>query len=98
MAIAQPFTPYTPEKIAERIGVYELGRPAPTPTGYKVVYIGSGRLAARLGEHARSDKHWCVYRVEITNSTRRARQRERVHQRRFLNREGTLPFYNDRIG
>jgi hypothetical protein len=98
MAIAQPFTTYAPGKVPDRVGVYELARPAPTDSGYKVVYIGSGRLADRVSRHRRSDKQWCVYRVELTASTRRARQRERVHQRRFLDREGRLPRYNDRIG
>lgn len=98
MPIAQPFALYHNGKPPDRVGVYELGRPAPTESGYKVVYIGSGRLVSRLRTHARSEKCWCVYRVEITASTRRARQRERVHQRRFRDREGRLPHYNDRIG
>lgn len=98
MPIAQPFAVYRPKKPPDRIGVYELGRPAPTSTGYKTVYVGSGRIAARLRTHARSDKQWCVYRVECTNSTRRARQRERVHQRRFRDREGRLPRYNEQVG
>lgn len=98
MPIQQPFTTYDPEKPPDRVGVYELGRPADTPTGYKIVYIGSGRLYDRLYRHHRSSKCWCVYRVELTRSTRRARQRERVHQRRFADREDRLPVYNDRIG
>jgi len=98
MAIAQPFTGYELQKVPDRVGVYELGRPAPTATGYKVVYIGSGRLPRRLRHHDRSGKHWSVYRVELTGSTRLARQRERVHQRRFLEREGRLPVYNDQVG
>lgn len=98
MPIQQPFATYDPDKPPDRVGVYELGRPAGTETGYKVVYIGSGRLRDRLRCHHRSGKSWCVYRVELTASTRRARQRERVHQRRFHDHEGRLPVYNDRVG
>jgi hypothetical protein len=98
MPIQQAFTRYQPDKPPDRVGVYELGRPANTPIGYKTVYIGSGRVYDRLQCHHRSSKCWSVYRVELTQSTRRARQRERVHQRRFVDREGRLPIYNDRIG
>ena len=78
MPLSQPFTVWRIGKPPTNKGVYELGRPAPTKTGYAIVYIGSGSIRRRLREHARNKDHWCVYRCEATNSTRRARQRERA--------------------
>lgn len=95
-----PFTTYDPPGTPgpDLIGVYELGWPAPTDSGYAVVYIGSGRIRQRLQEHNRSNKSWVAYRCEITNSTRRARQRERREQRRFRDFVGRLPKFNKQIG
>lgn len=100
MPLSFPFTKYDPPETCgpDQIGVYELGWPAQTDSGYAIVYIGSGRIADRLYRHSRSEKTWAVYRCEITNSTRRARQRERRAQRRFVDRHGRLPRFNDRIG
>lgn len=98
MPLSQPFAPWEPTKPPTARGVYELGRPAPTETGYAVVYIGSGIVRDRLRAHAQTKDHWSVYRCEVTNSTRRARQRERAEQRQFRDQTGRLPFYNDRIG
>lgn len=98
MPIQQPFTEYRTASPPNQIGLYELGRPANTETGYGIVYIGSGRLKRRLRDHDRSDKSWFVYRCEITNCTRRARERERAELRKFKQRHGRLPTYNNRIG
>lgn len=98
MPLSQPFTTWKPGKPPSNKGVYELGRPSPTESGYAVVYIGSGTIDARLRAHARTKDNWCVYRCEVTTSTRRARQRERAEQRQFVARNGRLPHYNDRIG
>ena len=100
MPLNFPFTRYNPPETSgpDQIGVYELGWPAPTFSGYAVVYIGSGQVSSRLRNHWRGDKTWCVYRCEITNSTRRARERERREQRRFKNQKERLPKFNLRIG
>lgn len=100
MPLNFPFTRYDPPETSgpDQIGVYELGWPASTNSGYAVVYIGSGRVRRRLRDHLHSGKTWCVYRCEITNSTSRARERERREQRRFENQYGRLPRFNHRIG
>jgi len=98
MPLAQPFTTWEPQKPPGHKGVYELGRPAPTPSGYVVVYIGSDWVQKRIRDHSRTSKHWSVYRCEVTNSTRRARERERAEQWRFRSRHNKLPYYNKRIG
>ncbi len=98
MPLSQPFTTWQRTKPPANKGVYELGRPAPTETGYAIVYIGSGNINRRLRDHSRNKDLWCVYRCEVTNSTQRARQRERAEQRRFIEKNGRLPFYNKRIG
>lgn len=100
MALCASFTGYDPPGTAgpDRLGVYELGWPAPTETGYAVVYIGSGRIRDRLRAHFQSEKTWAVYRCEVTNSTKRARERERREQRRFLEDQGRLPRFNERVG
>lgn len=80
------------------IGVYELGWPAPTDTGYATVYLGEGNIKDRLQAHARSDKTWAVYRCIVTNSKRRAKQIERRELIRYREEYGCLPRYNRRIG
>lgn len=98
MPLSQPFSIWLPEKPPTNKGVYELGRPAPTETGYAIVYIGSGSINRRLRDHSRKKDYWCVYRCEVTNSTQRARERERAEQRRFVEKKDRLPFYNKQIG
>lgn len=100
MAINAPFTSYAPPDSSgpEAIGIYELGWSADTDTGYRVVYIGSGTISRRLRAHWNSEMTWAVYRCEITNCRRRARERERREQRRFLARHGRLPRFNKQIG
>lgn len=100
MAINAPFSTYDPQDASgpDAIGVYELGWSADTATGYRVVYIGSGRIARRLRAHWNSAKTWAVYRCEITNDSRRARERERREQRRFHTRHSRLPRYNKQVG
>ncbi len=100
MSLCFPFTTYDPEGPSgpDQIGVYELGWSGRSESGYKIVYIGSGRINNRLRSHYYSDKTWAVYRCEITNSTRRARQRERRELRRFERTHGRLPRFNLQIG
>lgn len=99
MALSNAFTHWESGDGPDAIGVYELAWPAPTDTGYAVVYIGSGDIRRRLRAHARDpDKHWVAYRCRVTNCRRRARQIERREQRRFLDRHGRLPKYNHQIG
>lgn len=100
MPLCFPFTTYDTRDTPgpDQIGVYELGWPGRTNSGYKIVYVGSGRIRDRLRSHYYSNKNWAVYRCEITNSTKRARERERREIRRFKRYNGRLPKYNSQIG
>lgn len=100
MGLNAPFTTYNPPETTgpDQIGIYELGWSADTETGYRVVYIGSGKISRRLRTHWNSKKTWTVYRCEITNCRRRAHERERREQRRFIDHHDRLPRYNKQIG
>ncbi len=100
MPLNNSFTTYDPPETAgpDRVGVYELGWPGDTDSGYVVVYIGSGDVRRRLRRHRRGEKTWAVYRCRLTGSRRRARQVERKHQRLFRSRHGRLPRFNSRVG
>ena len=78
-------------------GVYELG-----DSNGEIVYIGQGRIGARLNSHFLRGRHpiprASLYRVEVTGSKERAEQRERAEIRAYMRTHGTCPVYNDRLG
>lgn len=94
MPLQTRFYAYEPSRPPDVVGVYELGW-----RDGSVVYIGSGVIQTRLAVHERDpDKRFSLYRCQITNDRRRARQIERREQRKFQHRHGRLPRFNHRIG
>lgn len=94
MPLSQGWTKYEAGAPPGQVGVYELSY-----NKQSVVYIGSGGIAGRLRQHAQdSNLTFTHYRCEITNSRRRARQRERAEQRQFERKKGRLPSHNKQVG
>jgi hypothetical protein len=92
MPLATRFYSYEPARPPEKVGCYEL---AWTDT---VVYIGMGKIAARLQAHHRdSEKTWHRYRCRVTSDRRRARQIEKRELKLFLERYNRLPKYNKQM-
>jgi len=94
MPLATRFHAYNSSSPSTCVGVYELAW-----GDYNIVYIGSGSIYRRLQAHNRdSEKNFHSYRASITQDRRRARQIERRELRKFRDKHGRLPVYNDRIG
>lgn len=92
MPLATRFYPYEPTRPPQKIGCYELA------WGDAIVYIGMGKIAARLRSHQRDQsKTWHRYRCRITSDRRRARQIERRELRAFRAQHGRLPKYNSQL-
>ncbi len=91
---------FRPHRPPEVVGVYELGRGAPTESGTAILYIGQGKIRDRLLAHARDDEKpaWQRYRAVRVCDRRRARQIERRELRRFRERHSRLPLYNHQLG
>lgn len=79
------------DRAPENIGVYELAYARST------VYIGSGEIRARLYACDKKGMSFNQVRWQETNSTVRARQKERKYLKQFKDRHGRLPKYNNRI-
>lgn len=92
MPISKQWSSYKNQTLPNQLGVYELAY------NKKTVYIGSGNIANRIANH--DAKGWNItnVRYEVTNSKRRARQRERAEQRQYRRKNNRLPKYNKRIG
>jgi len=82
---------------SESFGVYELA-----DRDGNVLYIGQGRLRARLLAHFITGRTpipgTAKYRAEITGVKERAEQRERAEIRNFIRKNGDCPKFNDRLG
>lgn len=93
MPLAKPWSTYSSLNIPNQIGVYELG------WAKNIVYIGEGDIAKRIACHdAKEEVNFQQIRYEITNSKKRAEQRERAELRRFKQKNDQLPKHNFQIG
>jgi len=92
MPLAKRWSTYKELDIPNQLGVYELGWCG------NVVYVGNGDIANRIACHDRKEWNFHQIRYEITNSKKRAGQRERAELRIFRDEKDRLPKYNSRIG
>jgi len=92
MPISKRWSQYKSLDLPNQIGVYELGY------NKNIIYIGCGDVANRISRHDRKNWNFNHIRYQITNSRRRAKQRERAEQRNYKEKYGRLPKYNYRIG
>ncbi len=82
--------------IPDVIGVYVIGN-----TSKKTIYIGEGRIKDRVKAHVKNPKFTdaAYFMIEVTNSKRRAQQRERALHRAYIKKYNTgLPKHNTHLG
>jgi len=98
MPLSSPWYDWYPDETAPSVvGAYELAHI--TYGVPRLVYVGQGRIRARIRAHARNDsKQFSRYRCLTTRSRRRAKQIERRELRQFCAERDRLPKYNQRVG
>jgi hypothetical protein len=89
MPLKRKWSKYNGLNLPNQIGIYELGY------NKRVIYIGEGDIADRIARHDQRGMNFTHVRYEITNSKRRAGQRERAELRSYKKKHGGTPKYNE---
>ena len=100
MPLFVKWSPYNKTNVSQEpdsFGVYELA-----DRDGQILYIGQGRLRARLLAHFVTGRSpipgASKYRTEVIGVKERAEQRERAEIRNFTRKNGDCPKFNDRLG
>lgn len=91
MPLSKRWARYENATIPSEKGVYELAY------NKNLIYIGSGSIADRIAHHDADGKPITHIRYTVTNSTRRALQRERKQLSEYGSSKRELPKYNTEI-